>query len=149
LGAQGYHSVVHLAAVSDYSVDSIEINGMKYAAPYPDKLDSSAGEMIIHLKRNKKILDHIKAFSAVSEPFLVAFKYTSGTEENIARQKIFDIKESSRADIIVWNDTVDRINNIQTGFAIYSEEHDLPEKCADQEKLAERLESIVAEHLNK
>jgi phosphopantothenoylcysteine decarboxylase/phosphopantothenate--cysteine ligase len=147
LGCAGYHSVIHLAAVSDYSVRSFKVNEREFKAPFPGKLDSSAEEMILNLRRNPKILSHIKGFSTMMEPLLVAFKFTSGSDEISALRQVMDLKRVSGADLIVWNDAQSRLKGRQTGFTIYSGEENPVEKWTEPEDLANRLEVIISEKL--
>lgn len=148
LGGAKYHSVIHLAAVSDYSVRSVKINEREFEAPFPGKLDSSVKDMIINLRRNPKILERIKGFSTLMEPLLVAFKFTSGSDETSAISQVMDLKRISGADLIVWNDAQSRLKDRQTGFTICYGEESPVEKWTDPGDLANRLEEIISEKLN-
>ena len=70
-----YDLVIHAAAVSDYSPDKIIIDGKSYKAGSINKI-SSAGELLITLKRNPKIIDSIKEWCG-KRTTVIAFKLTS------------------------------------------------------------------------
>ncbi len=148
LGGAKYHSVIHLAAVSDYSVRSVKTNEREFEAPFPGKLNSSAEEMILNLRRNPKILSQIKGFSTLMEPLLVAFKFTSGSDETSALQLAMDLQRESGADLIVWNDARSRLKDRQTGFTIFTGKEVPAGKWTEPGELAVRLEEIISERLN-
>ena len=77
-----FDAVIHLAAVSDYSVKSVVAGKKEYAPGAAGKIPSKAGEMTLVLKKNFKILDRIKDYAGKSNtpytPLLIGFKLTSG-----------------------------------------------------------------------
>ena len=98
-----YSHVIHLAAVSDYSLDKIEINGEFFAPLTLPKLSSDAEHMSLHLKKNPKLVDHLKTWSP--RPLkLVAFKLTSQASQEEREQAVKKLATSSQADWIVHND---------------------------------------------
>ncbi|WP_374029328.1 bifunctional phosphopantothenoylcysteine decarboxylase/phosphopantothenate--cysteine ligase CoaBC [Bdellovibrio bacteriovorus] len=104
LGSEDFTHVIHAAAVSDYSVDTIEAAGKKVRPFEVKKLSSDVDAMSIHLKRNHKIVDRLKTYSKNKSLQVIAFKLTShaSTEERKAAvEKLF---KSSKADYVVHND---------------------------------------------
>lgn len=104
---KAYDMVIHAAAVSDYSVESVEIQGKKYPPMSIPKVSSSEEHMSIHLKKNFKIVNRLKDYSQNKDIDLVAFKLTShaSTEEKqLAVQKLFS---ESSVDAVVHNDLTD------------------------------------------
>ncbi len=104
LSQEGFTHVIHTAAVSDYSVDSIEIHGKKFQPMDIKKMSSDADQMSIHLKRNHKIVDRLKYYSKNKDLKVIAFKLTSHAtpdERQAAVEKLFT---NSKADFVVHND---------------------------------------------
>ncbi|WII72538.1 bifunctional phosphopantothenoylcysteine decarboxylase/phosphopantothenate--cysteine ligase CoaBC [Bdellovibrio sp. 22V] len=104
LGSEDFTHVIHAAAVSDYSVDTIEAAGKKVRPFEVKKLSSDVDAMSIHLKRNHKIVDRLKTYSKNKSLQVIAFKLTShasAEERQAAVEKLF---KSSKADYVVHND---------------------------------------------
>lgn len=147
LSTENYDVVIHNAAVSDYSVENVEINKEKYAAPLTKKINSENESIILHLKRNYKILDKIRDYSINKNLFLVAFKFTNKLNEE---QKIEEVKkcfEKSSCNLVVSNDLNDRgFDEIQTNFYIY--DNLLTKTFAKtSDMLAVKLEEIIINKL--
>ena len=144
LSSKSYDMVIHLAAVSDFSPVSIEINKNIFALPIQRKVDSDAETLTISLKRNFKITEKLRLYSKNKNLFLVAFKLTTGaplSERTDATKKLFD---SSNVDFVVSNDFLDRTDDhVQTNFKIYSRELK-PIDCATVNELSQELEKITA-----
>lgn len=107
LSTEDFTHVIHAAAVSDYSVDSLEVNGQHYRPLEVKKMTSDADTMSIHLKRNHKIVDRLKDYSKNKSLQVIAFKLTShatADERNAAVEKLF---RNSHADYVVHNDLTD------------------------------------------
>lgn len=104
---KAYDMVIHAAAVSDYSVESVEIQGKKYPPMSIPKVSSNEEHMSIHLKKNFKIVNRLKDYSQNKDIDVVSFKLTShaSTEEKqLAVQKLFS---ESSVDAVVHNDLTD------------------------------------------
>ncbi|MCX7797826.1 MAG: bifunctional phosphopantothenoylcysteine decarboxylase/phosphopantothenate--cysteine ligase CoaBC [Melioribacter sp.] len=136
--------VIHNAAVSDYSIKSIKIGNEVYKVPLQSKIDSENEEVIIHLKKNFKILERIKNYSKNKNIIVIAFKFTN---TNNKEQRIEEVKQcfdKSSCDIVVNNDLTERdINNVQNNFYIYDKFlNEIFVKTSDT--LAIKLEEIIA-----
>ncbi len=142
-----YNAVIHLAAVSDYSIKSVYVDGMELNTPFDGKIDSHSDELMIKLRKNHKILHRIKQKAGKNNLVLVAFKFTAGEEETTIREKISVMMEESGADLVVWNDASFRITGYQTNYQIFKNLEDAPEKCPEAVRLAERLEKILSERI--
>lgn len=100
--------IVHAAAVSDYSVSYIELNGVRYRPRDIEKIDSGE-ELIIKTTRNHKIISRLKDYSKFSGrnttlPFLAGFKLTNTADKNRQFEQARRLEQVSNADIIVHND---------------------------------------------
>ncbi len=139
LGASNIDLVIHAAAVSDFVVDSVVVNGKRFAAPLTHKLDSAEG-LSIELKPGKKILPHLKQYSQNPSVRLVGFKLTDGaTTADIERavQRIF----ASGADFVVHNDVQEMSRN-KTRATIWSLAS-APKPVATLDQLAAALLEIA------
>lgn len=99
-----YQVVIHLAAVSDYSVDSIEVGGEMFVPDAALKLSSDPEELVLKLKRNPKLVSQIKSFSPQVDPLLVAFKLTQGADSLARERAVEKLFKNSEADWVVHND---------------------------------------------
>ena len=102
-----YDAIIHAAAVSDYSPDTVEVDGKVYKAGSVPKI-SSGSELVIRMKKNPKLVDSLKTWAGIGTK-VVAFKLTncaSADERLIAVNKIFNAnaEKSLSPDFIVSND---------------------------------------------
>jgi phosphopantothenoylcysteine decarboxylase/phosphopantothenate--cysteine ligase len=123
---QDFDLIVHMAAVSDFAVESFEINGTEHRPGDFAKIHSS-DKLTIRFKNNPKIVDQIKAASRNKKVKLVAFKLTSrasGHERDVA---VENLKAHAQADYVVHNDTseIDKVKQ-QHRFTIYGKNSKVP-----------------------
>lgn len=106
LSQKNYSHVFHLAAVSDYSVARLELDGI----PVPDSRRAgkiaSDQQMSIILKSNPKIVNDLKKVSANKKIKLIAFKLTSGADEKSKLEAVEKLMTNSASDYVVHNDWV-------------------------------------------
>jgi len=103
LSREEFDSVIHAAAVGDYSVESISRAGEDIPVGRVGKLDS--GEVLtITLRPTEKILDHLRDWSRNGDIRIVAFKLTdhAGPDEREAAVK--KLAQRAHPDVIVHND---------------------------------------------
>ena len=103
LGRAHYDAVIHLAAVSDYSVDHILIDGRKVTPTAVGKL-SSGHEISLNLAPNHKIVDRLRHYSLNRSVLVVAFKLTQNASEKEGERAVLDLLRHSSADFVVHND---------------------------------------------
>jgi len=106
LGNQDFDCVIHMAAVSDFSIDSLEVNGITHPMGDFTKIHSS-DKLTIHFKNNPKIVDEIKSYSHNPKLKLIAFKLTSKASADERNRAVEILREHSHADWIVHNDTAE------------------------------------------
>ncbi|MCM2279695.1 MAG: DNA/pantothenate metabolism flavoprotein [Oligoflexia bacterium] len=106
LAPGGVEAVIHLAAVSDYSVGAIESAGRGFA-PGEGKL-ASGGELVLRLKPNFKIVERLKSYAPGAKPLLIAFKLTRTPSEQERLEAVRKLAASGEPDYIVHNDLGDR-----------------------------------------
>jgi phosphopantothenoylcysteine decarboxylase/phosphopantothenate--cysteine ligase len=107
LSENSYDWMFHLAAVSDFSFEKVE-----------GKISSDA-DMTLKLKKNPKIIDHIKGWSKNKDIHLVGFKLTSGLSLQEAQTKVDKLMAHAHTDYVVQNDVTTLQNRSQHQFNIY------------------------------
>lgn len=146
LSDKSYTHVIHAAAVSDYSVASVELDGQKHKPFEVPKLSSDADQMSIHLIRNPKIVSQLKGYSENKNLKVIAFKLTSkadGDEKQKAVNKLF---EKSSVDAVVHNDLTDiDFANKKHKFTLYTSQKQTA--CEGPENLASELTKFMMKDL--
>ena len=102
LSQQHIDVMIHAAAVSDFVVAAVVVNGVRHLAPVAQKLSSSA-TLTVELKPGKKILPQLKSYSQNALLKLIGFKLTDGAspaETRDAVEKLF----LAGADAVIHND---------------------------------------------
>ncbi len=94
--------IIMNAAISDYSVDFLEINQRSYEPFEIDKIDSSS-EVKINLKRNFKLLNRLREYSLNKNIKIIAFKLTSNANSIEISTKVNKVFESD-VDLVIHND---------------------------------------------
>jgi phosphopantothenoylcysteine decarboxylase/phosphopantothenate--cysteine ligase len=101
LKGANFDLIIHAAAVSDYSVGNIKLNGKVLGHSSP-KLNSDLRAVTLELTRNEKIVDKIKEWAPKAT--LVAFKLTHEASGKEVKEAVLKLAKHSRADLIVHND---------------------------------------------
>ena len=143
LSNEDYDAVIHLAAVGDYSVESIEVNGKRNKLPLEYKLDSTGDEAILHLKRNDKIIKHLKEYSKDKNLLLVGFKLTNTQNENERITAVKKLFREADCDAVVLNDKSDRDEKDQQKNFILLSQAQKSDACQTVEELAHKIETIL------
>ncbi len=121
--AKDYQSLIHAAAVSDYTVSEIrESDGRLLSADdsskrNAQKISSAPKEITLKLHKTKKLIAEAKKYSKNKNIFLVGFKLTSGLEKVQWSEKVENLMHTSGCDLVIHNDILDwgseqRIYNI-------------------------------------
>lgn len=124
-----YNYFLHLAAVSDYSVSSINgqsssnylksntetvLNKFEDTKLENTKIDSSNEELHLVLKKNPKLIQLCKQLSEGTK--LIGFKLTSTSDTNIIQNKVQQLFSSAHCDLVIHNDW----NQIKTGKHVFN-----------------------------
>ena len=144
LANRPFDAVIHLAAVGDYSVRSIEADG-RSLPPGAGKLDSSAG-LTLKLKRNFKIVDRLKSYAKNRRPLIIAFKLTRAS--SLAERQAAAERLAARPgiDLVVRNDLLDVRSPERRTFAVYQGGRRL-RVCKTRNALASFLQRLVEKTL--
>jgi len=140
LGSGEYDVVIHAAAVSDFSVASIESAEPGAVAANGGKLSSKAG-LVVHLKPNPKLLDSLKSWSGNPQLRVIGFKLTDTDDQH---QRIKAIKkqfDQSGVDAVVHND-LSEISQTAHPFYLYAPARKAVH-CIDSEALAQSINALV------
>jgi phosphopantothenoylcysteine decarboxylase/phosphopantothenate--cysteine ligase len=133
-----FDAVVHLAAVSDFDVDHLEIDGHSASVDPDGKLDSG-DTLTIHLKRTPKLIAGLRRLAG-PQAKIVGFKLTNGASESERLAAV--AKLASHADLVVHNDLteIDESRHVAT---IYRGT-EVVEAVGDNAALARVLEPLLA-----
>ena len=126
--------IIHLAAVSDYSVKYVKVGSKKYNPAKLSKIDSSAKEIELKLKRNSKIIGKIPKYS---NSLLVGFKLTNTKSDTQIKQAVKKVS----ADYVVHNDFLEAKKSTTRPFTIYKEGKKVV-KCKNTQDLSKVLFNI-------
>lgn len=103
LSARDWDVVVHLAAVGDYSVASIEVDGRRIQTGGEGKIGSGR-EVILRLAPNPKLIDSLKKWSRNRAIRVIGFKFTNEPDPQRRRAQVLALLERGVADFVVHND---------------------------------------------
>ncbi len=139
LGEEAFDAVIHAAAVGDFSVAAIEVNG-ESRLPGPAKLGSDVAP-VLRLRRNPKILDTLRARSRNPGVRVVGFKLTQGADAAAARTAVAALFASGSVDHVVHNDLTARAADGTFPADLWTQGLSEPTHIADRGELASALES--------
>ncbi|MBE9548158.1 MAG: bifunctional phosphopantothenoylcysteine decarboxylase/phosphopantothenate--cysteine ligase CoaBC [Proteobacteria bacterium] len=117
LSSQDYLAVIHPAAVSDYSVESLLDENNHPISSQGGKLSSDA-TMLIRLTTNPKLLSQLRGWSKNPEVKVVGFKLTDSTDLDVQLQAVNKLLQQDSIDAAVHNDLAE-ITAEQHRFRFY------------------------------
>jgi len=140
LGSGEYDVVVHAAAVSDFSVAGVETDEGGTLSTDGGKLSSNS-DLVLHLKRNPKLLDQLKDWSGNSALQIIGFKLTD--TEDIPQQLAAIRKQldNSGVDAVVHNDLSD-ISETAHRFCFHRNGQE-PVTCGNSGELALTINKLL------
>lgn len=103
LGAADVDAVVHAAAVSDFVVDAVVVDGVRHPAPLAGKLDS-ARSLSVELVPSPKILPKLRGYSRNPHVVVVGFKLTNGATPAEVAAAVGKQLATGGVDVVVHND---------------------------------------------
>ncbi len=117
ISSENFNAVIHLAAVSDFSPDFIELEETKLNLPLKNKLDSNVKQFKITFGKNEKIVNRLKEWSKERKVQIVSFKFLDKTNSERKEEEIKKLLAMSEA--VVFNSIEGRENGIQKLFEFY------------------------------
>ena len=103
LGERRFDAVVHLAAVSDYAVGSVEVDGRPWGGGSRAKIPSGR-EVVVRLRPNPKLIDSLRAWSCNPEVVIVGCKLTDDPDPAARDAAARALLDRGAADLVVHND---------------------------------------------
>lgn len=154
LSQHSYDVIIHLAAVSDYSIESIEDGENSNPIQIGQgKIDSQSSLKIV-LKKNPKLVDQVKRHSRNPNIVVVAFKLTNTLSDNEQIDAVERLMHHAQPDYIVQNDlhNIDNKNDIHLA-KIYEQSRGQKEihflsAANSKTELAQQLELAFLSNLN-
>jgi phosphopantothenoylcysteine synthetase/decarboxylase len=141
LSSRDWDAVVHLAAVSDYSVASIEVDGSEVSPEGSGKI-GSGHEVVIRLAPNPKLIDSLKTWSRNPSIRVVGFKLTDEPDPARRVDQVRTLLARGVADLVVHNDVreIDEVRHLAT---IHDSEGQILQ-TETKEQLAKELWRLLA-----
>jgi phosphopantothenoylcysteine decarboxylase/phosphopantothenate--cysteine ligase len=137
-----FGAVIHLAAVSDYDVDHVVVDGTSVTVDTNSKLDTG-DVMEIHLKRNPKLLAQLKDLGG-DDLVVVGFKLTNGASAEQRAASVRGIVNGT--DLVVHNDVTEmgEGRHVATIYRPVSDSVEVVATVADNAELAAVLQREIA-----
>jgi phosphopantothenoylcysteine synthetase/decarboxylase len=105
-----WEAVIHLAAVSDYSVAAIEVDGIPVAHGNHGKI-ASGHDVVIRLKPTTKLVDGLKSWSRNPSIQVVGFKLTNTADPAVRAAEVRALLARGSTDLVVHNDLAEITEN--------------------------------------
>jgi len=140
LGAGEYDVVVHAAAVSDFSVAGVETGEGNTLSTDDGKLSSNS-DLVLHLKRNPKLLNHLKDWSGNPALQVIGFKLTDTKDIPQRLAAIRKQLDNSGVDAVVHNDLSD-ISETAHRFCFHRNGQE-PVTCGNSGELALTINKLL------
>jgi phosphopantothenoylcysteine synthetase/decarboxylase len=137
--------IIHLAAISDYTIDSVQMGAKSYSAGELKKIDSTE-DITLKLKRNYKIVAQLKQYAAPTDPVIVAFKLTNSNSYAEQIQAIKKLSDTPGVDFVVHNDFHDIQASKDNRYRIFEKDKVLFESL-DRQSLAAEIEILIKERV--
>jgi phosphopantothenoylcysteine synthetase/decarboxylase len=103
LQAHDVDVIIHAAAVSDFVVDKIVINGELFEPDLVQKL-SSLDDVELVLRSRSKIIEKLKGFSRKPHPLVIGFKLTNTEDPLDQKDQVLKLSLSDNVDFVVHNE---------------------------------------------
>lgn len=137
-------AIVHAAAVSDYEVASVLHDGQESLPGEVAKIDSSADEICLKLRRTPKLIGKLRAWSSGNKnrTTIIGFKLTSNAPVAERKSRSVTMAQESCLDFVVSND-LSEINEKNHSFSIYTQEGAIAKEGKNKYELTRALLEII------
>jgi phosphopantothenoylcysteine decarboxylase / phosphopantothenate---cysteine ligase len=142
LSTETFDAIIHAAAVGDFAVESIEVNGVAHE-PGTAKLPSDVAP-VLRLRCNPKLLPTLRVRSRRRDVCVVGFKLTRGADAAAVRAAVAPLFTNGSADFVVHNDLAARGESGPFPAGIWSAAGGCIAPCADRTAIGPALEKLVA-----
>lgn len=141
LGSRSYDAVIHLAAVGDYHLSSVEVDGIAVNPGGRGKI-GSGHELVLRLAPNPKLIDRLRNWSLNPDLTVVGFKLTDDTDPAARQARVDALLNRGVADLVVHND-IREIDGNRHLAAIHSN-RGLVVRTRNKNELAAALHGLLA-----
>lgn len=138
---ESFDAVIHAAAVADFTVDSIEVDGAGWK-PGAGKIPSGAAP-VLRLKRAPKLLDTLRTRSRNAGLRVVAFKLTRDADAAGARAAVAALLGTGAADFVVHNDLARRAPGGAFPADVWRADLTIAAHCPDRADIGPALEKLL------
>ena len=128
--------IFQAAAVSDFKVSSVLLDGAHFAAGREVKMPA-ADEVQLVLTKQPKLVSSIKSWSANPDIAVVAFKLTNSIDDAIRKAAVRKLIQQQAVDLVAHNDLNDITDSVHN-FCLYSELQQF-EHCSDVKALVDAV----------
>ena len=142
LGQQSFDLIIHAAAVSDFGIDTVTLNGVEYAAGSVGKMESGS-DVVIRLKENPKIIDSLLSWSKNKACRIIGFKLTNGATRDQREEAVHVLLQRTGVDYVVSND-LSEITGDRHPVRIYRMDNGNGLQCMFQGQTKLELADILA-----
>ncbi len=136
LSANHFDAVFQAAAVSDFKVSAVLLDGQEFAAGRDVKLPT-ADEVQLVLRKQPKLVSSIKQWSSNPNILVVAFKLTNSHDTDIRQAAIAKLINQTVVDMVAHND-LNEITDCTHGFCLYQDTQRAA-SCVDVHALADEV----------
>jgi phosphopantothenoylcysteine synthetase/decarboxylase len=131
-------AVVHAAAVSDFVVDAVVVDGVRHPAPLVGKLDS-ARSLSVELVPSPKVLPRLRGYSRNPGVVIVGFKLTNGATADEAAAAVRKQLDTGGVDVVVHNDLTEMDHATNRHVTTLHGRHGVIGRATSNAELAARL----------
>jgi phosphopantothenoylcysteine decarboxylase/phosphopantothenate--cysteine ligase len=146
LESNHYDTIIHAAAISDFSVSTIKINGQDVIASRQTKLPTSES-MDLKLKKNPKLVSQLLNWSKNLDLKVIAFKLTNTDDKTKQLQAVNKLLNQDGIDYVAHNDLSD-IKTKQHPFSLYADESHVTQ-CESVTDLCQHIDLLTLQDLDK
>jgi len=136
LKTHNYTTVIQAAAISDFSVSSVKLGDDVFSCSRETKLPTTEN-MSIQLKKNPKLVSHLKKWSKNHEINVVAFKLTNTKNHDKRLMAVSKIINQNNIDFLAHNDLMEICDNTHS-FDLYSSQSNKL-KCINTTELSKSI----------
>jgi len=141
-----YDTIIHAAAISDFSVASIKVNGKDIIASRQTKLPTS-DTMDLKLKKNPKLVSQLLNWSKNLDLKVIAFKLTNTDDKAKQKTAVMKLLKQDGINFVVHND-LSHIKPDQHPFSFYLGEKNVTH-CENVVDLCRNIDSLALQDLAK
>ena len=134
-----FDTIIHAAAISDFSVCTIKINNQNIIACRKTKLPTS-DSMDLKLKRNPKLVSQLLQWSKNLHLKVVAFKLTNTDDSTKRQNAVYKLLRQDGIDFVAHNDLSDISTNSHP-FTLYKSTSETIE-CNSTQSLCKQIDLL-------